>query len=159
MNNLKRRSNYFKLPLKYRAMDKAYFESNHNPILLFDGVCNLCNGFVQFMIRIDPNGIFQFASLQSETGQKLLTQHNLPLKELKSVVLIHNNKAYTRSDVPLEAARILGSFWQLFYGYKILPKAFRDAVYNWIANNRYRWFGKQEECWLPTPDLQKRFIH
>lgn len=134
----------------------AKFEDK--PILLFDGVCNLCNGFVQFTIKMDPEGIFQFASLQSEVGQQLLAKYNLPTKELKSVVLIHENKAHTYSDAPLEAARLLGGFWQLFYVFKILPLGLRNAIYNWIAKNRYRWFGKQESCWLPTPDLKERFI-
>lgn len=109
------------------------------------------------MIKIDPDGIFQFASLQSDVGQQLLAQYNLPLKELKSVVLIHEETAHTRSDVPLEAAWLLGGFWKVFYIFKILPKSLRDAIYNWIAKNRYRWFGKKEECWLPTPELRKRF--
>ncbi|MEN0050827.1 MAG: thiol-disulfide oxidoreductase DCC family protein [Bacteroidota bacterium] len=133
-------------------------ELKQHPILLFDGVCNLCNGFVQFVIKIDPEGVFQFASLQSETGQQLLKKHNLPSKELKSVVLIHQNIAYTHSDAPLEAARLLGGFWQLFYAFKVLPLGLRNAIYNWIARNRYRWFGKQESCWLPTPELKERFV-
>ncbi|MEL6720689.1 MAG: thiol-disulfide oxidoreductase DCC family protein [Bacteroidota bacterium] len=139
-------------------MDNPHLGKDNKALLLFDGVCNLCNGFVQFVIKIDPDGIFQFASLQSDTGQQLLTKYNLPTKELKSVVLIHQNKAYTHSDAPLEAARLLGGFWRLFYVFKILPLGFRNTIYNWIASNRYRWFGKQESCWLPTPDLQERFL-
>lgn len=128
------------------------------PILLFDGVCNLCNGFVQFMIKIDKNSQFRFASLQSEIGQSLLAAHQLPTKELKSVVLLYQSKAFTHSDAPLEAARLLKGLYSMLYVLKIIPKPLRDVVYNWIAANRYRWFGKQEACWLPTPDLQKRFL-
>jgi len=128
------------------------------PILLFDGVCNLCNGFVQFVIKIDPQGKFRFASLQSDIGQELLTQHRLSPKSLNTVVMIDGSRAYTRSDVPLEAARKLGGFWTLFYVFKIIPRSLRDGIYNWIAQNRYRWFGKKDECWLPTPDLKERFL-
>lgn len=138
-------------------MSKQTTSTTH-PILLFDGLCNLCNAFVQFTIRMDSEAIFRFASLQSEVGRQLLRDFHLPLEDLKSVVLIHQDKAYTHSDAPLEAARRLGGWWILLYGFKIVPQFLRDSVYNWIARNRYRWFGKEESCWLPTPDLQKRFL-
>lgn len=128
------------------------------PILLFDGVCNLCNGAVQTIINLDKTAHFRLASLQSETGQTLLKKFDLPTEELGTVVLIDKEKAYVRSDVPLEVFHQLGGGWQLLYVFKILPRFFRDAVYNWIARNRYRWFGKQVACMIPTPEVKQRFL-
>lgn len=128
------------------------------PILLFDGVCNLCNGAVQTVINMDKNGQFRLASLQSETGQILLKKFNLPTEELSTVVLVDKEKAYLRSDVPLEVMRQLGSGWQLFYIFKIIPRFLRDGIYNWVARNRYRWFGKKEACMIPTPEVKQRFL-
>jgi predicted DCC family thiol-disulfide oxidoreductase YuxK len=129
-----------------------------HPILLFDGVCNLCNGFVQTVIKIDRKAQFKFAALQSDMGIALLEQHQLPTQHLNTVVLLYRGKYYTHSDVALEIAYILGGIWTVFYIAKAIPKPIRDAVYNWIAKNRYRWFGKQETCWLPTPELKQRFL-
>lgn len=126
-------------------------------ILLFDGVCNVCNGFVQFVIKRDPAGYFQFASLQSEEGKKLLQQYGLP-ETLETVVLIENNTAYTYSTAPLRTARKLKGFWKFGYVFLIVPRFIRDAVYRFIARNRYRWFGKKESCMMPSPDVQSRFI-
>lgn len=138
------------------------FQSNKSeyphPVLLFDGVCNLCNESVQWVIRHDPQAIFRFASLQSEAGQQLLRQHNLPTNELNTVVLIDAGRAYTRSDVPLHIFRKIGGAWPLLTALRIVPSSLRNAVYDWIARNRYRWFGKKEACWLPTPSLKSRFL-
>ena len=132
--------------------------SSDKSLILFDGVCNLCNGFVQFVIRQDPQAKFRFASLQSETGQKVLRELNVSGKELKTVILRKRGRIYTHSDVALEVAKELGGIWSLLYIGKILPKALRDKIYDWVAANRYRWFGKQESCWLPSPELQDRFV-
>ncbi len=128
------------------------------PILLFDGVCNLCNGFVQFVIQRDPEGKIRFASLQSDAGQTLLQAADMPTEELSTVVLYENGRFYTHSDVPLLVARKFGGAWPLLYGFVIIPKFIRDGIYNWIARNRYRWFGKRESCMIPTPDLKARFL-
>lgn len=128
--------------------------------ILFDGVCNLCNGFVQFVIEHDAAGRFRFASLQSEVGQELLRAHGLqPQQEPDSVVLLEGGRAYTHSAAALGVLRGLGGIWggvgavgQLF------PRFLRNAVYRLIARNRYRWFGRQEACWLPTPELKARFL-
>ena len=128
------------------------------PILLFDGVCNLCNSSVQTLIKMDKTGKFRLASLQSEVGQALLEKFSLPKEELSSVVLIDKEKAYLRSDVPLEVLRKLGSGWQFFYVFKIIPKFLRDTIYNFIAQNRYRWFGKEEACMIPTAEVRGRFL-
>lgn len=129
-----------------------------SPVLLFDGVCNLCNATVQFVIRQDPEGIFQFASLQSEAGQAFLKKFKLPTDELNTVVLVDDDKAYTRSDVVLQISKKLGGWWRLMQLFYIVPRPVRNVVYDWIARNRYRWFGKKDECWLPTPELKRRFL-
>lgn len=131
--------------------------TNH-PILFFDGVCNLCNGFVQFVIKRDPKAVFRFAPLQSEQGKEVLESANLSTEELSTVVLFWKGKIYTHSDVPLEVAKLLGGAWQLFYIFRIIPKGIRNAIYDWIARNRYRWFGKKDSCMIPTPDLKSRFL-
>ncbi len=128
------------------------------PLLLFDGVCNLCNASVQWVIKHDPKGVFRFASLQSDIGKTMLRRFGLPVGELNTVVLIDEGKAYTRSDVPLHIFKKLGGWWAAFSVFSIVPKFARDTVYDWIARNRYRWFGKKDECWLPTPELKARFL-
>ena len=129
------------------------------PIVLFDGVCNLCNSAVQFIIRHDKKNTFMFTSLQSDTGKKLLAQYDLPLNELNSFILIENNKAYTRSSGALRVIKKLKGLWPLLYGFIIVPKFIRDGVYNWVGRNRYKWFGKQDACMIPTPELKARFLN
>jgi predicted DCC family thiol-disulfide oxidoreductase YuxK len=128
------------------------------PLLLFDGVCNLCSASVQWIIKRDAREIFRFASLQSETGLDRLKKFNLPANSLDSVVLIDKGKCYTHADAALHVARLLGGPWRLLLVFCAVPRPLRNRVYNWIANNRYRWFGKKDQCWLPTPDLRKRFV-
>lgn len=128
------------------------------PILLFDGVCNLCNGLVQFIIERDPEAQFRFAALQSTSGQQLLQEAGLSLSALNTVVMYDEGKFYTHSDVPLRIAWHLGRFWRFFYIFRYIPKGLRDRIYDWIASNRYKWFGKQNACMMPTPALQKRFL-
>lgn len=127
-------------------------------IILFDDICNLCSASVQFIIKRDSHGVFRFASLQSDVGQQLLEKFSLDKKHFHSIVLIKNGKLFQRSDAALEIARSLGAGWPLLYGFKILPLFFRDATYNWISKNRYKFFGKKNECWIPTPELKSRFI-
>jgi predicted DCC family thiol-disulfide oxidoreductase YuxK len=128
------------------------------PIIIFDGICNLCNRSVQIVIKNDPAGKFMFASLQSEKGQQLLKKFNLPLNEFNSFILVKDDKVYTKSTGALKVAKQLKGGWWLLYGFIIVPKFIRDAVYNWVARNRYKWFGKREECMLPTPAIKARFI-
>ena len=141
------------------AIDKAFINiPQDKPILLFDGVCNLCNSTVKTIIRIDKHSKLRLSSLQSESGQQLLKKFNLPQKELSTIVLIDKEEAYLRSDVPLEIMRLLGGAWVLLYGFKIIPRFIRDWVYGLVANNRYKWFGKQDACMIPTPNTQQRFL-
>ena len=126
--------------------------------VLFDGVCNLCNGTVQFIIKNDTRQLFRFAALQSEKGEALLAMHGLQQPEIDSVVLIIDDKAWTKSDAALRIARNLGGLWPLCFVAVIIPKRWRDHIYDYIARNRYKWFGKQESCWIPTPELRQRFL-
>jgi len=121
-------------------------------------VCNVCDSFVQFVLKRDKKGIFYFASLQSAIAQQLLTKHQIKVKALSTVVLIDGNQVFTHSDVALVVAKELGGLCSLFYTFKILPKKFRDSFYNWFADNRYRFFGKKEVCMLPEPEWHSRFL-
>jgi predicted DCC family thiol-disulfide oxidoreductase YuxK len=128
------------------------------PVILFDGVCNLCSGAVQFIIKRDKKDVFRFASLQSSFGQSVLKKYKLPSHELSSVILVENDIIYTRSTGALKVAKQLSGGWPLLYMFIIVPRFIRDAVYNYVAKNRYKWFGKKQECWLPTPALKNKFI-
>ena len=132
---------------------------NTHPIILFDGVCNLCNSSVQYVIKHDPNELFRFASLQGNTGQQLLKQYGLSTNDMNSFILIRDNKAYTRSAAALNVAKQLTGFAKLLYGFIIVPPFIRNAVYNLIARNRYKWFGKKDSCMVPTAALRSRFLN
>jgi len=127
-------------------------------IILFDGVCNLCNGSVQFIIKRDKKQNFLFTSLQSDAGQELLLHFNLKNSDFDSIILIKNNKVYQKSTAILHISRHLPGLWKLNYGFIIIPKFIRDFFYTIIANNRYKWFGKKDSCMIPTTELQKRFL-
>jgi predicted DCC family thiol-disulfide oxidoreductase YuxK len=128
------------------------------PVILFDGVCNLCNSSVQFVLRRDKKKQFLFGSLQGMYGQDVLKEQNMPADDLHSFILKENNVIYTKSTAALRVLKILGGGWKLLYIFIIIPKFIRDGVYGFIAQNRYRWFGKKEECWVPTPEWKNRFL-
>lgn len=132
--------------------------ASQSGIILFDGVCNLCNGFVQFVIRHDRGQRFRFASLQSDTARELLQNQPSAAQDLDSVVLIEDGRYYRQSTAALRILRRLGGGWPLLYGLIVVPAFVRDRVYAWIAGNRYRWFGQREACMLPTPELKSRFL-
>jgi predicted DCC family thiol-disulfide oxidoreductase YuxK len=127
-------------------------------IILFDGVCNFCNGAINFTLKRNKKADIFFAPLQSAAGQKLLAQYRLPVDSLESFVFIENDKTYNRSTAALKVCRHLRGFWPLCYGFIIVPKFIRDGIYNWIAKNRYKWFGKKESCMIPTPEVKARFL-
>jgi len=133
-------------------------EQAKHPVIIFDGVCNLCNGSVQFVIKRDPQHRFRFASLQSDYGQQVLAQHHLPTNTFNSFLLLDDGKLYTKSTAALRVFRHMKGIWPLLYGFSIVPKFIRNGVYNWIARNRYKWFGKQEACMIPTPELKQLFL-
>lgn len=131
---------------------------NSTSIILFDGICNLCNGAVLFVIKHDPSGKFLFASLQSDAGQELLKKYNLPVDNFNSFILLQDEKVYSKSTGGLKVAQQIKGAWSWLYIFIIIPKFIRDGVYTWIANNRYKWFGKKDACMLPTPELKARFL-
>jgi predicted DCC family thiol-disulfide oxidoreductase YuxK len=128
-------------------------------IILFDGVCNFCNSTVNFVIKRDKKAILHFAPLQSDIGQQLLKEYHLPNDEMRSFVFIEKGKAYTQSTAALKVCKYLSSLWPLCYAFIIIPKFIRDGIYNWIAKNRYKWFGKKESCMIPNADVKKRFLY
>lgn len=132
--------------------------TNGHPIVLFDGVCNFCNYWVNFAIRKDKKKKLLFTSLQGETAQSLLAPHGIDPVKLSSVILIDQGKAYTQSSAAIRICKYLGGGWKLFFGLMIIPKFLRDGLYNVIARNRYKWFGKKESCMMPAPDVKARFL-
>src|SRR5665213_1878003 len=118
----------------------------HHSIILFDGVCNLCNWSVQFVIRHDPNKEFLFASLQSDKAKKLLAEYTIDTNEINSFILLENGKIYTRSTGALRVLKQLKGWSVLFYCFILVPKFIRDGVYNLIAKKRYKLFGRKDEC-------------
>lgn len=131
---------------------------NTDKIILFDGVCNLCNSSVQKVIENDDKNVFRFASLQSDFGQEFLKKNNFDTGTYDSMILIDGDKFYTRSDAALRIGKELRGFKKISGLLLLIPKPVRNAVYNIIAKNRYKWFGKKESCWLPTPELKQKFI-
>ena len=128
------------------------------PVILFDGVCNFCNYWVNFAIERDPEKTLRFTPLQGETAKQLLPQFHIDPTALSSVIFIDSGKAYTQSSAALRICKHLDGGWKLFYGLMIIPKFIRDFFYNIIARNRYKWFGRKESCRVPTPELRERFL-
>ncbi|OAT83831.1 thiol-disulfide oxidoreductase [Bacillus sp. MKU004] len=126
-------------------------------VILFDGVCNLCNSSVQFIIQRDPGKVFKFASLQSETGKRYKELFNISAST-DSIVLIKDDKVYMESTAALLIASRLKWPWNWFRIFLGIPKPIRDKVYKWIAANRYKWFGRKESCMLPSKEDRDRFI-
>lgn len=129
-----------------------------HPIVLVDGVCHFCQGLTKWIIKRDPEGKYHFASLQSDVAKELLAKGNLSTDSMDTFVLIENGKYYTRSTAALRLAKGLKFPYPLLYVFIIIPKFIRNAAYNWVARNRYRWFGKDEACMLPTPEIKDRFL-
>lgn len=133
-------------------------EYSNKGIVLFDGVCNLCNSSVQLIIRNDKKDFFRFAALQSETGKKLLQEAGLPEGFLQTFVYFEKGKFYTQSTGALKISKHLDGAWKLFYPLLIIPAPIRNFFYRLIASNRYKFFGKKDECMIPTPNLKQKFI-
>lgn len=127
-------------------------------VILFDGVCNFCDGAVRFIIRRDPKCVFHFGALQSGVGQALLSKHGLPADDFDSMVLIEDGRIYQRSTAALRIAKRLRFPWPLLYVGVALPTLIRDPIYNWVARNRYRWLGRKEACMIPGPEIRDRFL-
>ena len=129
-------------------------------IVLFDGVCNLCSSAVRFIVERDRQRHFMFASIQSDAGKTLMTEHGIALPEgdPTSIVLVDDGRAYQRSTAALRIARRLRFPWSLGWAFVVVPRFVRDAVYDFVARHRYRWFGKKDVCMVPTPELRARFL-
>lgn len=127
-------------------------------IVLFDGVCNLCNGAVLFIIKRDKKDRFRFAALESDLGKELLARHNIDPSKIDSIVLISGDSAFAKAGAALRIAKHLTGLWPLLYSLVIIPKFIADAVYDFIARNRYKWFGKKDSCMIPTPELKSKFL-
>ena len=136
-------------------IDEEFPKGNY---ILFDGVCNLCNGWVNFVIDRDPQGYFQFAPLQSDFARKMLGHHRLDADKMESIVLISNGRPYVKSRAVLEISRKLKGLWPILYVFVIIPGFIRNLVYDLVARYRYKWFGRTDQCRLPSKDLEKRFI-
>ena len=132
--------------------------NDDKPVVLFDGVCNLCNGWVKFVVRRDPAQRFRFASLQSAFAADVLAKHALPGGYLGSMLVLDKGVLYTQSDGVLRVLRGLPMPWPLLGALAIVPRPLRNVVYDWVARNRYRWFGKQESCMLPSASDALRFL-
>lgn len=128
-----------------------------HPVVLFDGDCNFCDSSVQFIIQHDPAGYYHFASLQSDIGMELREKHNVP-DDVDSLVLIDKGQAYVKSDGALRIANHLTGLWKLAYYLKSFPRPLRDGAYDLVAKNRYKVFGKLNQCQLPPPHIRKRFL-
>ena len=128
------------------------------PVILFDGVCNYCNAWVNFFIRHDKKEKIKFAPLQSETGKNLLRKYNVDEKTVDSIVLIENGKSFVKSTAGLRSFSYLDGGWKIFYGLLIVPPFLRNFIYDWIARNRYRWWGKKEQCMIPNENVKSRFV-
>ncbi|GAA4325841.1 thiol-disulfide oxidoreductase DCC family protein [Flaviaesturariibacter amylovorans] len=129
-----------------------------HPVVLFDGVCNYCNGMVNRTIRLDKKGRIRFAPLQSAAGQRLLKEHRLSTENFNSFVLIDGGKTYTKSGAAIRLLRYLPWWLQEARVLWVVPRPFRDAIYDFIAQNRYKWFGKMDQCMIPTPEVRARFL-
>ena len=127
-------------------------------IILFDGVCNFCNGSVNFIIERDRGGYFKFAPLQSEIGERYLDKSGIDREVTDSVVLIENERVFTHSTAALKIARRLDGLWSWFYALIVIPKPVRDFFYKLFAKYRYRLFGRQDACMMPTPEIRQRFL-
>lgn len=130
----------------------------YNEIVLFDGVCNFCDSSVQFILKKERKPILKFASLQSETGQKLVKHYELDKKGIDSIVYISNGKARIKSTAALYLAKRLKGAYPLLFGFIIVPAFIRNWLYDWIARNRYKWFGKKDSCMIPSKEIRERFV-
>ncbi len=127
-------------------------------IILFDGICNLCNSYVNKTIKLDKKNKFKFATLQSEVGKKILRECLIDPSVTDSIILFENKTAYSKSTAVLKIAKLIGGLYSLAFAFIIIPPFIRNAVYDFIAKNRYKWFGKKETCMVPTEEIKSKFI-
>jgi len=132
--------------------------ATHERVIVFDGICNWCNAWVNFTIDHDPLAKFKFATLQSEAAQQILKELRLPAKDFETLLLLEQGHIFTKSTAALRVVKQLSSFWPFFYLAILIPRPLRDAAYDYIARHRYQWMGKSETCHVPTPEHRGRFV-
>ena len=132
--------------------------SEEKSLILFDGICNLCSAAVQFILKRDRNGRYRFASLQSASAGKILNEFNYYENIPDTIVLIEKDKVYLKSTAVLRIVKHLRGVWPFFYGFIFFPAFIRDRIYDWIARNRFRWFGRKKQCYIPEEKWKERFI-
>lgn len=132
--------------------------TSQQPLLFFDGVCNLCNSSVKTIIKKDRHQKFKFASIQSDAAKEILLQLDDYNSDIDSIILLNNNRLFYKSSAVLRLCKILGGWYNFLLIFWIIPKSIRNWMYDFVAKNRYRWFGKRESCILPSTDLKERFI-
>jgi len=133
-------------------------KKDQKTIILFDGICNLCNGSVQFILKRDKNEKFLFASLQSDASKNILLQYNVKKITLDSIIIIEDGQVYDKSTAVLKISRHLNWPWTMFSIALHLPLSIRDSVYDFVGRNRYKWFGKKDSCTMMIPEYKNRFI-
>lgn len=129
-----------------------------HPVILFDGICNFCNNSVNFVIRRDKKRLFRYAPLQSDTGKQLQQQFGFDPADLRSFLLVYHGQVYSKTTAAIKVMQLLGGGWQVLGVLLVFPKFLRDPVYDFIAANRYRWFGKKEACMIPSPEVRSLFL-
>ena len=132
--------------------------SEKKSIILFDGMCNFCNTSVNKIIKYDKKNVFKFAAIQSDAGKKLLTELSIDILKIDSILLIENNTLFTKSTAVLKIAKQLSGLYKLGYAFIIIPPFIRDTIYDFIAKNRYKWFGKKERCMIPSIEVREKFL-
>jgi len=127
-------------------------------LILFDGLCNFCNFWVNFIIDHDDKRYFKFASLQSDIAQRILIEKKIDELKIDSIILVVNDQVFSKSSAALQIAKKLNGFWKILYIFSVIPSPLRDLIYDFVAKNRYKWFGKRETCRVPSKDEQERFL-
>lgn len=142
-----------------KSVENKFIESSNKKLILFDGVCNLCNGAIQFIIKNDKKDVFRYAALQSDIGKKLVEERNIDTEKVDSILLIEPGVAYyDKSDAALQIGKHLKGYRSISSILYLIPSRLRNFVYDFIARNRYKWYGKREECMIPTPELKAKFL-
>jgi len=133
-------------------------KNKNDAIVLFDSICNFCSRSVLFIIKRDPAGYFRFAALQTESGSVIAEKYRLDLVKTDSIILIENERVFYRSDAALRISRRLSGAWKLFYAFIIVPSFIRNFIYDFVARNRYKWFGRRDYCFIPDETIKPRFL-
>ena len=144
--------------MKQGSRIQSHEWGQHEKVIVFDGVCNFCNAFVNFVLERDSRGLFKFGTLQSQPAQDILTQLHLSTQDYETFLLLEHGKVFTKSTAALKIFRSLPGAWRWLYAFIIIPRPLRDMVYSFIARHRYQWMGKSDSCRVPTSNERTRFI-